>query len=82
MSKGELLIYQGKDGFTQVSVKLKDETLWLNLIQLAELFQRDKSVIAKHIRNVLEDDELESSTVAFFATVQKEGRRVARLVLQ
>jgi hypothetical protein len=75
MSKGELLIYQGKDGFTQVSVRLQDETLWLNLIQLAELFQRDKSVVAKHIRNIIEEGELESSTVALFATVQKEGRR-------
>lgn len=75
MSKGELLIYQTKDGFTQVSVRLKDETLWLTLRQLAELFQRDKSVIAKHIRNVIEEGELETSTVALFATVQKEGRR-------
>jgi len=75
MSKGEVLIYQGKDGLTQVSVRLQDETLWLNLIQLAELFQRDKSVVAKHIRNIIEEGELENSTVALFATVQKEGRR-------
>lgn len=65
MSKGELLIYQGKDGLTQVSVRLQDETLWLSLNQLAELFQRDKSVIAKHIRNIIGEGELESSTVAF-----------------
>ncbi|MBX2973232.1 MAG: death-on-curing protein [Flavobacteriales bacterium] len=69
MSKGELLIYQTKDGFTQVSVRLKDETLWLTLLQLAELFQRDKSVVAKHIRNIIEEGELEASTVALFATV-------------
>ncbi len=75
MSKGELLIYQTKDGFTQVSVRLQHETLWLTLLQLAELFQRDKSVIAKHFRNVIEEGELEASTVALFATVQKEGRR-------
>jgi len=75
MSKGEVLIYQTKDGFTQVSVRLQEETIWLSLLQLTELFQRDKSVIAKHVRNIIEDGELEASTVALFATVQKEGRR-------
>lgn len=76
MSKGELLIYQGKDGLTQVSVRLQDETLWLNLNQLAELFQRDKSVISRHVSNIFEEGELEREpTVALFATVQQEGRR-------
>lgn len=71
MSKAEVLIYQSKDGFTQVSERLQGETLWLNLIQLAELFRRDKSVIAKRVRNIIEDGELERSTVARFATVEK-----------
>lgn len=76
MSKGELLIYQGKDGLTQVSVRLQDETLWLSLMQLAELFQRDKSVISRHIANIFEEGELERDpTVALFATVQQEGKR-------
>lgn len=76
MSKGELLIYQGKDGFTQVSVRLQDETLWLSLMQLAELFQRDKSVISKHISNIFEKGEQEREpTVALLATVQQEGKR-------
>lgn len=76
MSKGEVLIYQGKDGLTQVNVRLQDETLWLNLNQLAELFQRDKSVISRHVANVFEEGELERDpTVAFFATVQQEGKR-------
>lgn len=82
MSKGEGLICQGKDGRTQVSVRLQDETLWLNLNQLAELFQRDKSMVANHIRNIIEEGELESSTVAFLATVQKEGRRNVRRDLE
>lgn len=79
MSKGEVLIYQGKDGLTQVSVRLQDETLWLNLNQLAELFQRDKSVISRHVANVFEEGELEREpTVALFATVQQEGKRRVR----
>ena len=80
MSKGELLIYQGKDGVTQVSVRLQDETLWLSLNQLADLFQRDKSVISRHVSNIFEEGELEPEpTVALFATVQQEGmRRVKR----
>lgn len=76
MSKGEVLIYQGKDGLTQVNVRLQDETLWLSLNQLADLFQRDKSVISRHVANVFEEGELERDpTVALFATVQQEGKR-------
>jgi hypothetical protein len=79
MSKGEVLIYQGKDGLTQVSVRLQDETLWLSLNQLAEQFQRDKSVISRHVANVFEEGELEREpTVALFATVQQEGKRRVR----
>jgi hypothetical protein len=76
MSKVELLIYQGKDGLTQVSVRLQDETLWLSLMQLTELFQRDKSVISRHMANIFEEGELERDpTVALFATVLQEGKR-------
>lgn len=82
MSKGELLIYQGKDGFTQVSVRLKDETLWLNQNQLAELFQTTKQNVGQHIKHILADGELEAEgTVKDFFTVAREGRRhVKRLV--
>ena len=52
------------------------ETIWLNLSQLCELFQRDKSVISRHIKNIYTEGELEEdSTVAFFATVQNVGGR-------
>ena len=57
MSKGELLIYQGKDGFTQVSVRLQDETLWLSQAQLSELFQSTKQNISLHIQNILESGD-------------------------
>jgi len=72
----EVLMYQTEEGQTKIEVKYKDETVWLSLNQMSELFQRDKSVISRHIKNVYEEGELESSsTVANFATVQKEGDR-------
>jgi hypothetical protein len=76
----EIILYRTEDGHTRIEVKFKGETAWLSLNQMAELFQRDKSVISKHIRNVFAEGELtEDSTVANFATVQKEGsREVAR----
>lgn len=58
----------------RLEVNLKDETVWLTLDQMAELFQRDKSVISRHIKNAMAE-ELDNSTVAKFATVQKEGSR-------
>ena len=58
------------------SHKLEEETVWLTINQMAELFQRDKSVISRHIRNIYQEGELaEKSTVAYFATVQNEGSR-------
>ena len=81
-NKGEIVIYQIEDGTTKLSVNLQDETVWLSLEQMAELFQRDKSTISRHIKNVFEEGELQqASTVANFATVQKEGgREVARKI--
>jgi hypothetical protein len=72
----EFFLFQTEDGHTRIVVKFNGETVWLCLIQMADLFSRDKSVISKHIRNVFEEGELqESSTVAKLATVQKEGSR-------
>ncbi len=77
-----VLLYQTEDGQTRLDVALRGETVWLSLNQLAELFQRDKSVISRHIKNVFEEGELlPEATVADFATVQSEGdRRVERRV--
>lgn len=79
---GEVVLYQTEDGQTRVDVHLLNETVWLNLNQMAELFQRDKSVISRHLRNLFAEGELEpESTVADFATVQTEGGRgVSRIV--
>jgi len=73
---GDLILYQTEDGQTRLQVRLEGETVWLSLNQMADLFQRDKSVISKHIKNVFEERELApDSTVAKFATVQSEGGR-------
>lgn len=76
MDKNEILMYVTEDGAVKIEVTMDAETVWLNLNQMCELFQRDKSVISRHIKNVFLEGELEeSSTVAFFATVQNEGER-------
>ena len=82
MDKGQFLLYQTPDGDSQIEVKLQNDTVWLSLDQMAELFQRNKSTISRHIKNVLEDGELqEEATIANFATVQNEGtRKVERLI--
>lgn len=76
-SKTELIIYESKDGSVKLDVNLENETVWLSLEQMAKLFGRDKSVISRHIKNLFEEGELEknNSTIANFATVQKEGTR-------
>ena len=75
-NKGQILLYQTPDGESRIEVRLEGETVWLSLDQMAELFQRNKSTISRHIKNVFEEGELNAdSTVAFFATVQKEGKR-------
>lgn len=76
MDKGQIILYQTPDGESKIEVRLENDTVWLSADQMAELFQRNKSTISRHIKNVLEDGELEEvATVAFFATVQNEGER-------
>ncbi len=76
MPQSTIKIYQAEDGKTKIDVKLKNDTVWLSLNQLSELFQRDKSVISRHIKNIFNEKELDKkSTVAKFAIVQKEGKR-------
>ena len=75
-NKGEIILYQTEDGQTQIDVKLENETVWLTLSQMAELFQRDKSVISRHLKDIYEEGELKRpKTVAFFATVVNRGYR-------
>ena len=71
-----LIMYQTEDGQTKIEVHMENETVWLSLDQMAELFQRDKSTVSRHIKNVYTEGELdEKATVANFATVQTEGER-------
>lgn len=75
-NKGDIVIYQTNDGLTQIDVKFEDETVWLTQEQMAELFQRDKSVITRHIQNVYKEGELlRESTSAKFAFVPDTRER-------
>ena len=74
--KGNIILYQTPDGQPKIEVTLSGDTVWLTADQMAELFQRNKSTISRHIKNVFDEGELQAdSTVAFFATVQNEGHR-------
>lgn len=74
-NKGEIVIYQTNDGLTKIDVKFEDETVWLSLDQMAELFQRDKSTISRHIKNVFDEGELlRESVVAKNATTASDGK--------
>ncbi len=70
--KNEIIIFENQN--VKLEVNMKDETVWLTVEQMAELFGRDSTTIRKHINKILEE-ELDKSTVAKFATVQKEGNR-------
>ena len=70
--KNEIILFENQN--VKLEVNMKDETVWLNREQLAILFDRDIKTIGKHINNAL-NEELDNSTVAKFATVQKEGNR-------
>ena len=72
---GDLLFYQTEDGLTRVQVRMVNETVWLTQAQIAELFQRERSVITKHISNVFEEGELDPNSVcAKFAHTAPDGK--------
>lgn len=80
LTKGDLIIYEDENDKIEIEAFLYDETIWLPLNKIAELFEKDKSDISRHINNIYNEDELnKDSTVANFATVQIEGsRKVSR----
>lgn len=79
--KDEIVLYQPNEQF-QLEVQLKDETVWLSQDQMALLFQRDKSVIARHISNIYSEGELQKeSTVAKFAIVPEKRERLYEITL-
>ncbi|HCS12765.1 MAG: cytochrome C biogenesis protein CycH [Zetaproteobacteria bacterium CG06_land_8_20_14_3_00_59_53] len=72
----DILIYQAEDGSAVTEVRLERETVWLSLNQLSELFERDKSVISRHLRNIFKEGELDrDSVVAKNATTAADGKR-------
>jgi hypothetical protein len=74
-SQSRLLLYQTEDGKQRVEVRLQGETVWLSLNQMSELFQRDKSVISRHINNIFNEGELvHDSVVAKFATTAADDK--------
>jgi prophage maintenance system killer protein len=75
MTHSEINIYKAPDGKTEIEVKLENDTVWLSLMQLVLLFQRDKSVISRHLSNIFQENELiKSSVVAKNATTAKDGK--------
>ena len=76
MNKNEIILFETADNEVKLNVNIDGDTVWLSLDQLTELFERDKSTISRHIRNIFNEGELEREpTVAKFATVQTEGGR-------
>ena len=73
-NKGNIILYQSADGTSNIEVTLANDTVWLTADQMAELFQRNKSTISRHIKNVFEEGELSREVVvAKFATTTRHG---------
>lgn len=71
----DIVLYKSKDGEVSLSIKMQGDTLWLSLDQLSELFERDKSVISRHLRNIFKTGELvRDSVVAKNATTAADGK--------
>jgi hypothetical protein len=72
---GEIVIYQSEDGFTHIDVKLEDETIWLTQEQLVNLYQTSKANVSEHIKNIIEEGELDrDSVVRKFRTTASDGK--------
>ena len=73
--KSHMLIYTTEDGLTKIETTFDEDTVWLSIDQMAELFQRDKSTISRHIKNIFTEGELRrDSVVANFATTASDGK--------
>lgn len=75
MNNSNIIMYTTEDGLTKIETTFEDDTVWLSLDQMAELFQRDKSTISRHIKKIFEERELQrNSVVANFATTAADGK--------
>ena len=77
MQKSNIIIYTTNDGLVKIEASFDENTVWLSLDQMAVLFQRDKSTISRHIKNIFAEDELyQDSVVAKFATTAADGKSI------
>ena len=83
MEENKIIIYQTEDGQTQIDVRMENETVWLTQAQMAELFQKDRTVITRHINNVFKEGELEKEEVcAKFAHTTRHGALTGKTQMQ
>lgn len=72
MPDSNIIMYTTEDGLTKIETTFENDTVWLSIYQMAELFQRDKSTVSRHIKNIFSEGELQqSATVANFATLKR-----------
>ncbi len=75
MPNSNILMYTTEDGLTKIETTFDNDTVWLSIDQMAELFQRDRSVLGKHVRNIFNEGELNKNSVwAKFAYTASEGK--------
>lgn len=75
MPNSKILMYTTEDGLRKIETAFENDTVWLSIDQMAELFQRDRSVIGKHVRNIFKEGELKKETVwAKFAYTASDGK--------
>ena len=77
MQENQIIIYQTEDGETKVNVTFENETVWLTQGQMAELFQRDISVISRHIKNIFDEGELNEKSNLHFMQIANSDKPVA-----
>lgn len=77
MNHSNIIMYTTEDGLTKIETTFEEDTVWLSIDQMAELFQRDRSVIGKHVRNIFKEGELEKNSVwAKFAYTASDGKEI------
>ena len=78
----DIIIYNTEDGSSKIELKVKDNTVWLNQLEIAELFQTTKQNVSKHIKAILDDRELdEISVVNYQLTTAKDGKNITQLTI-
>ena len=83
MDNSNMIIYTTEDGLTKVDVTFEDNTVWLSIDQMAKLFQRDRSVIGKHVRNIFKEGELVKESVwAKFAYTASELAKINNVSIE